>query len=53
MAKERTSVRLQTQIKLMSEQGHTIRSIARVLKLSRHRLKGAGFFPSKEGSRAI
>jgi len=35
MAKERTSVRMQAQIKLMSDQGHSIRSIARVLKLSR------------------
>jgi len=35
MAKERTSVRMQTQIKTMSEQGHSIRTIARVLKLSR------------------
>ena len=31
MAKERTSVRMQTQIKIMSEQGHSIRTIARVL----------------------
>ena len=35
MAKERTSVRMQAQIKLMSGQGHSIRSIARGLKLSR------------------
>jgi transposase len=34
MAKERTSVRIQAQIKIMSEQGHSIHSIARVLKLS-------------------
>ncbi len=34
MAKERTSVRMQTQIRIMSEQGHSIRTIARVLKLS-------------------
>ena len=39
MAKERTSVRMQTQIKLMSEQGHSIRSIARVLKLSRRTVR--------------
>ena len=32
MAKERTSVRMQTQIKIMSEQGHSIRTIARVLR---------------------
>jgi transposase len=35
MAKERTSVRMQAQIKLMSEQGYSIRAIARTLKLSR------------------
>ena len=29
MAKERTSVRMQAQIKLMSEQGYSIRAIAR------------------------
>jgi hypothetical protein len=33
MAKERTSVRMQTQIKIISEQGHSIRTIARVLRL--------------------
>ena len=35
MAKERTSVRMQAQIKLMSEQGYSIRAIARTLKISR------------------
>ncbi len=35
MAKERTSVRMQAQIKTLFEQGYSIRSIARVLKLSR------------------
>jgi hypothetical protein len=35
MAKERTSVRMQAQIKTLSEQGYSIRSIARILKLSR------------------
>ncbi len=35
MAKERTSVRMQAQIKMMSEQGYSIRAIARALKLSR------------------
>ena len=35
MAKERTSVRMQAQIRRLSEQGNSIRSIARVLKLSR------------------
>jgi transposase len=39
MAKERTSVRMQTQIKVMSEQGHSIRSIARVLRLSRRTVR--------------
>ena len=39
MAKERTSVRMQTQIKIMSEQGHSIRTIARVLKLSRRMVR--------------
>jgi transposase len=35
MAKERTSVRMQAQIKMMSEQGYSIRAIAGALKLSR------------------
>ena len=35
MAKERTSVRMQAQIKLMSEQGDLIRAIARTLKIAR------------------
>ena len=35
MAKERTSVRMQAQIKRMAEQGYSIRSIARVLQISR------------------
>lgn len=39
MAKERISVRMQAQIKIMSEQGHSIRSIARVLKLSRRTVR--------------
>src|SRR5215467_11670011 len=39
MAKERTTVRMQAQIKLMSEQGHSIRSIARVLRLSRRTVR--------------
>ena len=34
MARERTSVRMQAQIKILSEQGHSIRSIARILRLS-------------------
>jgi transposase len=39
MAKERTSVRMQTQIKIMLEQGHSIRTIARVLRLSRRTVR--------------
>jgi transposase len=39
MAKERTSVRMQAQIKTLSEQGHSIRSIARVLRLSRRTVR--------------
>ena len=39
MAKERTSVRMQAQIKIMSAQGHSIRSIARVLRLSRRTVR--------------
>jgi DNA-binding NarL/FixJ family response regulator len=39
MAKERTSVRMQTQIKTLSEQGHSIRTIARVLRLSRRTVR--------------
>lgn len=35
MAKERTSVRMQAQIKTLSEQGYSIRRIARILRLSR------------------
>ena len=35
MAKERTSVRMQAQIRRMSEQGYSIRSIARSLNTSR------------------
>jgi len=53
MAKERTSVRMQAQIKIMSEQGHSIRSIARVLKLSRRTvrryLEPALQWPSENG----
>ena len=39
MAKERTSVRMQAQIKILSEQGHSIRSIARILRLSRRTVR--------------
>jgi len=53
MTRERTSVRMQTQIKTMSEQGHSLRSIARVLKLSRRTvrkyLESAAQPPSESG----
>jgi DNA-binding NarL/FixJ family response regulator len=39
MAKERTSVRMQAQIKTLSEQGHSIRSIARILRFSRRTVR--------------
>ena len=39
MAKERTSVRMQAQIKTLSEQGRSIRSIARILRLSRRTVR--------------
>lgn len=39
MAKERTSVRMQAQIKALSEQGHSIRRIARILRLSRRTVR--------------
>jgi transposase len=51
MAKERTSVRMQTQIRLMSEQGYSIRAIARTLKLSRktvRRILGIAVVQSSE-----
>jgi hypothetical protein len=35
MAKESTGVRMQPEIKTLSEQGHCIRSIARIPRLSR------------------
>lgn len=35
MAKERTSIRMQAQIRILSDQGHSIRSIARILRLAR------------------
>ncbi|MCH7915013.1 MAG: helix-turn-helix domain-containing protein [Deltaproteobacteria bacterium] len=35
MAKERTSVRMQAQIRKMSEQGYSLRGIARALRVSR------------------
>jgi hypothetical protein len=35
MVKERISVRMQAQIRFMSEQGYSIRAIARIFKLSR------------------
>ena len=39
MAKERTSVRMQAQIKLLSEQGYSIRAIARALRISRRTVR--------------
>jgi hypothetical protein len=39
MAKERTTVRMQAQIKILSEQGHSIRSIARILRLLRRTVR--------------
>jgi transposase len=39
MAKERTSVRMQAQIKVLCEQGHSIRRIARILRLSRRTVR--------------
>jgi hypothetical protein len=39
MAKERTSVRMQAQIKVLSEQGHSVRSSARILRLSRRTVR--------------
>lgn len=39
MAKERTSVRMQAQVKTLSEQGHSIRRIARILRLSRRTVR--------------
>jgi hypothetical protein len=39
MTKERTSVRMQAQIKTLFDQGHAIRSIARILRLSRRTVR--------------
>ena len=39
MAKERTSVRMQAQIRILSEQGHSIRRIARILRLARRTVR--------------
>jgi transposase len=39
MAKERTSVRMQAQIRTLYEQGYSIRRIARILKLSRRTVR--------------
>lgn len=54
MAKERTSVRMQAQIKTLSEQGHSIRRIARILRLSRKTvrkfLESAPQPPTESGS---
>jgi transposase-like protein len=49
MAKERTSVRMQAQIRILCEQRHSIRSIARILRLSRRTvLQGRGENPDIE-----
>jgi len=56
MAKERTSVRMQTQIKIMSEQGYSIRAIARTLKISRktvRRILGIAVSESTESANWI
>ena len=52
MAKERTSVRMQAQIRRLSEQGYSIRSIARVLKLSRKTVRKTLETPAGEMSEA-
>ena len=39
MAKERTSVRMQAQIKKMAEEGYSLRAISRVLRLSRKTIR--------------
>jgi transposase len=39
MAKERTSVRMQAQIKRMAAEGYSLRSISRILKLSRKTIR--------------
>jgi hypothetical protein len=39
MAKERTSVRMQTQIKIISEQGHSMRTIPWMRRLSRRTVR--------------
>jgi len=50
MAKERTSVRMQAQIKLMSVQGYSIRAIARTLKISRKTVRRILGMAVAEGS---
>jgi transposase len=50
MAKERTSVRMQAQIKILSEQGYSIRAIARILKLSRKTVRKFLANPATEAS---
>ena len=52
MAKERTSVRMQAQINRLSEQGYSIRSIARVFKLSRKTVRKTLETPAGETSEA-
>ena len=50
MAKERTSVRMQAQIRILSDQGHSIRSIARILRLSRRTVRN--FLEPRDSSMA-
>ncbi len=51
MAKERTSVRMQAQIKRMSEQGYSLRGIARALRISRKTIRRIlGVLPREEST---
>ena len=50
MAKGRTSVRMQAQIRRMAEQGYSIRSIAQALKVARKTVRKYLETPSEEPS---
>ncbi|MFQ5684915.1 MAG: IS21 family transposase [Candidatus Binatia bacterium] len=51
MAKERTSVRMQAQIRKMSEQGYSLRGIARALRVSRRTIRRIlGVLPREEST---
>ncbi len=51
MAKERTSVRMQAQIRKMSEQGYSLRGIARALRISRKTVRRIlGVSPREEST---